>query len=201
MRYTSSKETKLERQVEESSFNAQYSNERVIVYQAYSDLIANELLFGKNLGQYFSFNRTSWIKTSFLWMMNRSDWSNKKGQERILRISLERDFFNSLLKIAVSTTYNPRKYNSIDQWREDLNNSEAIYQMDPDRDLFGIRQKRKAIQLGLRGSILKKCFNEKILAMEDITNFVKDQHLNLELGREELVQLPVELPYPLSPSK
>jgi len=68
------------------------------VYQAYKPEIANFAVrngfFG---GAKFSFERMSWIKPNFLWMMYRSGWATKEGQENILAVKLKRSFFEEIL--------------------------------------------------------------------------------------------------------
>jgi Domain of unknown function (DUF4291) len=63
---------------------AQFDEEGVIVYQAYRPAIghfaATHGYFG---GEHFSMTRMSWIKPNFLWMMYRSGWGQKEGQEAI----------------------------------------------------------------------------------------------------------------------
>jgi len=52
--------------------------------------------FGGN----FSFQRMSWIKTNFLWMMYRCGWAQKPNQERILAVKIPREHFDTILKHA-----------------------------------------------------------------------------------------------------
>src|SRR5436190_19769305 len=47
----------------------------------------------------------SWIKPNFLWMQYRSGWSSKPGQEVTLAIRLQRTAFDSMLAMAVHSTY------------------------------------------------------------------------------------------------
>ena len=64
---------------------ANFDEDSVVVYQAYSpaiaDFVVREGYFG---APEFSYSRMSWIKTNFLWMMYRSGWGTKEGQERTL---------------------------------------------------------------------------------------------------------------------
>ncbi len=69
---------------------AQYDETSVVVYQAYRPAIAH---FAVNYGYFggeFSFSRMSWIKPNFLWMMYRSGWGTKAGQEVTLAIRIKR---------------------------------------------------------------------------------------------------------------
>lgn len=63
--------------------------ENIIVYQAFNPGIADyavaHLQFG---GTHYSFNRMSWIKPGFLWMMHRAGWAQKEHQQKILAITL-----------------------------------------------------------------------------------------------------------------
>ena len=44
----------------------------------------------------------SWIKTNFLWMMYRSGWACKPGQERVLAVRITREGFDSILAKALT---------------------------------------------------------------------------------------------------
>ena len=72
---------------------AQYDDEIIVVYQAYRPSIANHAVKNQAFGGDFSFNRMSWIKPNFLWMMCRSGWASKPGQEHVLAIRMLRDGF------------------------------------------------------------------------------------------------------------
>src|SRR3989344_5859746 len=137
------------------NFVAEYNDREVVVYQAFNNSIADYILKNNCYGGDFSFSRTSWIKTNFFWMMKRSNWATKKNQERVLRIHIDRNFFEILLDKAVPSAYSADT-GSIESWRKSLLASDIIIQYDPDRDVFGNRLKRKAIQIGLRkGALLQ----------------------------------------------
>lgn len=68
---------------------AQYDDERIWVYQAYRDEVADWAV-EHQLGGPWGFDRMTWIKPNFLWMMYRSGWAAKPGQQRILAIALDR---------------------------------------------------------------------------------------------------------------
>ncbi|MBI6550469.1 DUF4291 family protein [Xenorhabdus sp. VLS] len=69
---------------------ANYTDEYIRVYQAFSDSIADSAIKnGIFVSPPFSITRMTWIKPSFLWMMYRSGWAKKdEGQKRILAIDL-----------------------------------------------------------------------------------------------------------------
>lgn len=51
-------------------------------------------------GPDFSFDRMSWIKTNFLWMMYRCGWAEKKDQERVLAVRITKEGFMTILANA-----------------------------------------------------------------------------------------------------
>lgn len=60
---------------------AQFNDREVIVYQAYNPELGNWALEHGYFGGGFSFQRTSWIKPNFTWMMHRCGWASKQNQE------------------------------------------------------------------------------------------------------------------------
>lgn len=65
---------------------AQFDEDSIVVYQAYRSSIALYAVANQRFGGDFSYNRMSWIKPNFLWMMYRSGWATKEGQERMALI-------------------------------------------------------------------------------------------------------------------
>jgi hypothetical protein len=84
---------------------AHFDEQSIIVYQAYRPSIARFVSEHGQFGGDFSFSRMSWIKPNFLWMIYRSGWGTKEGQEMTLGLRLRRPFFDSLLAQAVHSTY------------------------------------------------------------------------------------------------
>src|SRR5919206_3744636 len=60
---------------------AQFTDDAVVVYQAYCPAIGHFAARHKFFGGAFSLNRMSWIKPKFLWMMYRSGWGTKEGED------------------------------------------------------------------------------------------------------------------------
>jgi hypothetical protein len=57
---------------------AHYDDDTIVVYQAYKPSTRDHSLARSQLGgPEFSFNRMSWIKPNFLWMMYRCGWASK----------------------------------------------------------------------------------------------------------------------------
>ncbi|GCE26763.1 hypothetical protein KDA_22470 [Dictyobacter alpinus] len=178
---------------------AQFDNASIIVYQAYKPTIghfaARNGYFG---GNRFSFERMSWIKPNFLWMMYRNGWGKKENQEVTLAIRLQRAAFDSLLEQAVPSSYWPDVYPSEAAWKQALEASSVRLQWDPDHGPAGQKLERRAIQLGLRGPVLEKFAREWIIDIEDISEFVRQQHQHVLIGDYTHLLTPRETVYPFS---
>jgi hypothetical protein len=79
---------------------ARFDDESVVVYQAYRPSIGRYAAEHQRFGGDFSFARMSWVKTNFLWMMYRSGWGTKEGQEVTLAVRIRRAGFDALLAAA-----------------------------------------------------------------------------------------------------
>ena len=167
---------------EERNIYAVFDDKTIRVYQAYNNEIADEALKLGKFGSKFSFNRMTWIKPSFLWMMCRSGWASKQGQERILAIDLKREGFDEIVKNAVLSSFREVSDLSKEEWKEKLENSEVRCQWDPDRDIYGNPIGRRAIQLGIKGETVKKYVNEWIVNITDITEEVIEMREKIENG-------------------
>ena len=156
---------------------AHFDETSVVVYQAYRMAIGRYAVENQRFGGEFSFNRMSWIKPNFLWMMYRSGWGTKLGQEVTLAIHLKRRAFEEVLSLAVHSSYVPEIYGSQEVWRTQLDESPVRLQWDPDHDPSGGEQERRAIQLGLAGEVLRRYAQEWIVRIDDISNFISQQRL------------------------
>jgi hypothetical protein len=165
---------------------AQFDSDSIYVYQAYRPSIARFAVEHQRFGGDFSFSRMSWIKPNFLWMMYRSGWATKGGQEHILAVRLRRSFFDELLRLVVPSSFDSRRFATREQWQSAVASSEVRLQWDPDHDPLGRRVERRAVQLGLRGSALRRYGEQELLAIEDITPFVAEQRQHLTDGFAEL---------------
>ncbi len=168
---------------------AQFNDEAIVVYQAFRPAIGHWAAEHGPFGGEFSFERMSWIKTSFLWMMYRSGWATKPGQEVVLAVWLQRAGFEAILAEAVPATYDPTLYRDKAERETAVARPTVRLQWDPDRTPRGGRLGRRAIQLGLRGRTLARYAAEWILHIEDITDFVREQAALLRSteGRRDLL--------------
>ena len=180
---------------EEKNTYAMYDDKTIRVYQAYNNKIADEALKLGRFGSKFSLTRMTWIKPSFLWMMYRSGWTSKQGQERILAIDLKREGFDEIVKNAVLSSFRGVSGLSKEEWKEKLENSEVRCQWDPDRDIYGNPIGRRAIQLGIKGETVKKYVNEWIVNITDITDKVIEMRNSIQNGTFSEVMLLEEKKY------
>jgi len=165
----------------------------IIVYQAFNHNIAKYAVEHQQFGgEHYSFNRMSWIKPGFLWMMYRAGWASKEHQQKILAISLPLPYFYSILEQATISHYDDRLYESHELWKEELAKTEVRLQWDPDHDPYGNKQERKAIQLGMKGNILRAFCTEWITKIEDITDFVHQEYQKVEAKNLDDLNLPIE---------
>lgn len=176
---------------------AQYDEQSIIVYQAYRPAIGHFAAHHGFFGGEFSFARMSWIKTNFLWMMYRSGWGSKEGQEVTLAVRLKRSTFDSLLAQAVHSHYVPEIYLREEAWKEQLNHSSVRLQWDPDHDPMGAKLERRALQLGLRDEVLKLYAHEWILEIADISEMVRQQAEFIRTNNLAQLQTPYETIYPI----
>lgn len=176
---------------------AQFDETSIVVYQAYHSSIGHFAASHGYFGSSFSFTRMSWIKPNFLWMMFRSGWGSKEGQEVVLAIWLRRAAFDSILAQAVHSTFHKESHSSAAEWKLAVEQSEVRMQWDPDHDPSGAKVERRAIQLGLRGSTLSQHAHEWILDVQDISSFVRQQRQHLQLPYSQLIT-PRETVYPVA---
>jgi Domain of unknown function (DUF4291) len=167
--------------------------ENIIVYQAFNPQIADYAVTHQHFGgSAYSFNRMSWIKPGFLWMMHRAGWATKEQQERILAITLPLIHFKTILGEATISSYKSNLFATEALWKEALNRTEVRLQWDPDHDPFGNKLERKAIQLGMKGDLLKSFCTNWIVKIDDITGFVRQEYQKVKNRDMEELLVPFE---------
>jgi hypothetical protein len=177
---------------------AQFDASSVVVYQAYRPAIGHYAAEHGHFGGPFSLSRMSWVKPNFLWMMYRSGWGTKEGQEVVLAVRLRRAAFDEILSLAVPSGFDPARYADREQWSRAVAASSVRSQWDPDHDPDGRPVARRAIQLGLRGESLRAYAREWSLAVEDVSAFVAEQRARrADLGPDGL-RTPREDVYPVA---
>jgi hypothetical protein len=186
---------------DERLVRAAYTADTITVYQAYGPEIAEPAVAAGTFVPPFSRDRMTWIKPSFGWMMYRSGWAAKPGQERILAIEISRAGFDWSLAHSCLSHYSPQAHASRDAWAADLDSAPVRVQWDPDRAVTGERLSRRAIQIGLSREAVRHYCDEWIRSVTDITATVHRLRQLDPTGRTAAAGqlLPVEQVYPLSP--
>lgn len=179
---------------------AQFDDTSIVVYQAYRPATGRFAAAHGYFGEGFSLNRMSWIKPNFLWMMYRSGWGTKEGQEVTLAVRLKRSAFDEILAAAVHSSFLPDVYPSEKEWQQAVEKSSVRLQWDPDHHPSGAKLERRAIQLGLRGDVLHHYAQDWIVNIEDISEFVRQQQEFVKAGDWSKLLTPCEFVYPVSNS-
>lgn len=171
----------------------------IVVYQAYKKSIAEFAISTQTLGgPDFSYNRMSWIKPNFLWMMFRCGWAEKENQEAVLAITISKAFFIEILHNSVISSFNSDHYDNYDAWKNELILKPIRLQWDPDHDPFGNKLSRRAFQLGLKGELLEKFGTDQIKSIKDATPFVRQQKKLLDSGQLDSLVIPYETVFKIS---
>lgn len=180
---------------------ADFDRDTIVIYQAYAASIADAALKAGRFVSPFSFHRMTWIKPSFLWLMHRSNWGLKSGQERVLSVRIKRRGWEKALSQAVLTSFDPRVFASPDAWTEQFAAAKVHLQWDPERSLRGAGLPYYSIQVGLSRHIIHEYVEDWITSIEDITPRVRKMYDFLKRGQADKArrQLPPERVYPISP--
>ena len=149
---------------------ADYDRESIVVYQAYNSAIADVALKAGRFAPPFSFGRMTWIKPSFLWLMERSNWARKSGQERILAVRISRQGWEEALSKAVLTSFEPSVHHTTDAWRTQFEQASVHVQWDPERSIHGKKLDYRSIQVGLSRQIVGDYVNCWINQIVDLTS-------------------------------
>lgn len=178
---------------------AGYDATSIVVYQAYRREIALPAAQHNRFVPPFSLNRMTWIKPSFLWMMERSNWGQKPGQEHILAVRITRQGWEEALSQAVLTSFEPGVYQDYDDWRRQLDGATVHVQWDPERTLRGASLPYRSIQVGLSRHIIQRYVEEWAVEIRDITPLVRKLSTLIQSGKSSNAQdlLPKERVYPL----
>jgi hypothetical protein len=183
----------------EYQIRAMYDENSITVYQAYSRAIALPALQNNRFVAPFSFKRMTWIKPSFLWLMQKSHWGLKPGQEIILALHITRQGWEEALSQAVLTSPDPYVYHSYSEWKEQFETALVYVQWNPERTIRGKSLAIKSIQVGLSQHIVRNYVNDLMIKIEDMTPLVRKIYALFQEGLETKARalLPEEHVYPL----
>ena len=149
---------------------AAHDDATLVVYQAFRPAIADAALRAGRFVPPFSFDRMTWIKPSFTWMMHRSCWATALGQERVLAIRMRRAGFAEALAQACLSSFHAGVHDSLDGWRQQLRRSDVRVQWDPERSWTLEPLPYRTIQVGLRRQAVTRYVEEWIDDIVDITD-------------------------------
>jgi len=155
-------------------FVGEWDAEGVYVYQAFNDDIADWALAHQKFGgPNFNPTRMTWIKPSLAWMLYRSGYGKKHGQNRLLKIKIAHESLAMILNHCqcVDTNKDTRKTGG----EKDRDISNGRVQWDPERDLLSadgkeprMLSRRRAIQIGLKAR-LSELYVQSVLSIQDVT--------------------------------
>ena len=178
---------------------ADYNRDTIVVYQAYRAEIAEPAVRAQRFVEPFSMHRMTWIKPSFLWMMGRSNWARKPGQEHILAVRITREGWEKALSQAVLTSYKPGLYADHADWERQMKTARVHVQWDPERTLAGAVLDARSIQVGLSRHLIADYVESGTTEIRDITPTVRKMADLIKEGRKDRAaeHLPKERPYEL----
>ncbi|MFD0363637.1 DUF4291 domain-containing protein [Nocardia sp. GCM10030253] len=178
---------------------ADYDRDTIVVYQAYQPGIGKPAVANGRFVEPFSRGRMTWIKPSFLWMMARSDWGRKPGQEMVLAVRITRSGWEEALGSAELTHADKRVYRSTDEWRERFARALVRVQWDPEKTLRGATLDARSIQVGISRHVVGRYFDDWTVAIDDLTPTVRKIHRLLQDGQDHRAKdlLPRERTYPI----
>jgi hypothetical protein len=178
---------------------ADYDREAIVVYQAFPEAIALPAIRENRFVQPFSLNRMTWIKPSFLWLMERSNWGQKAGQEHILAVRVTRAGWEEALSKAVLTHPEPAVYRDYEDWKRQFDQALVHVQWDPERTIRGAALEYRSIQVGLSRHIIRKYVEEWTLEIRDYTPLSRKLYRLINSGQAAKARelLPKERVYPL----
>ncbi|MDC0679660.1 DUF4291 domain-containing protein [Sorangium atrum] len=176
---------------------ADYDAETIVMYQAYAPAIAEPALAAQRFVAPFSFGRMTWIKPSFLWLMHRSNWGRKAGQERILAVRIRRTGWEQALSLAVLTSPEARVFRSPDEWSKAFAEARVHIQWDTERNLRGGPLPCYSIQVGIGRDLIREYAESWVVAIEDRTPLVRKMYQQIQAGHADSAakSLPRERPY------
>lgn len=185
--------------VPERQVRALFTTRIITVYQAYAPEIADRALAAGTFVPPFRLDRMTWIKPSFLWMMYRSGWATKPGQERVLAVQVTREGFEWALGHSALSSYEPGTYPSQQEWTERRRASPVRIQWDPERSLLLEPLPWRSIQIGLSGEAAAQYAHQWIASLADITTTAHQIRDLVAAGDHHAARtmLPVERPYEL----
>ncbi len=180
-------------EVPRRQIRAVHTERTITVYQAYRPAIAEAALAAGRFVPPFHRDRMTWIKPSFLWMMYRSGWATKPGQEYVLAVEITRAGFDAAVAEACPSHHKPGSGETRQEWARRLRVSPVRVQWDPERSLQLQPLPYRSLQLGLSGPAIGRYVDEWTVSITDVTPLAR----RIAADRDPAL-LPAERPYPLA---
>ena len=170
---------------------ADYDARTIVVYQAYRAAIAVPAIREQRFVAPFSFQRMTWIKPSYRWLMHRSNWGRKHGQEYILAVRITRDGWEEALSRGVLTT------------GDGLESGAVHIQWDPERSVRGAALNEYSIQVGIGRDLIRTFVHQWIVEITDFSERTRKIAALIQTGQTAKAQklLPPERLYPMRASE
>lgn len=183
----------------EREIRADFDRDTIVIYQAYAPEIAEAALGAKRFVPPFSIQRMTWIKPSFLWLMYRSQWGRKRGQERVLGVRITRQGWEKALSQAVPTSFEPSVFRTPEEWDRAFRSARVHLQWDTERSLRGAPLPWFSIQVGLSRHVIGEYVEEWVREIADLTPRVRKMYDLIQSGQAEKAKrhLPAERVYPV----
>ncbi|MFE6178803.1 DUF4291 domain-containing protein [Streptomyces sp. NPDC056464] len=168
---------------------ADFDARSIVVYQAYAPVIAEGALRAGRFVAPFSFDRMTWIKPSLMWLMHRSNWARRAGQERVLAVRMTREGWEEALSRAVLTTADPAA----------VARAAVHVQWDPERSLRGAALNHYSIQVGIGRRLIRTFTDDWIVNLTDLTPRIRKASALIQTGHAARARrlFPAERAYPM----
>ena len=141
----------------------------------------------------------TWLKPSYLWLMERSNWGNKSNQNFILGIRVYRKYLEKALSIGVLTDPDKEVYSSGYEWEQQFNKAKVHIQWDPERTIKAGKLQQRTIQVGISRHLIEEYNEQWIAEISDYTPLTKKINQHRKAGNYTAAKklLPKEKVYPL----
>ncbi|GGN99039.1 hypothetical protein GCM10010112_92470 [Actinoplanes lobatus] len=181
---------------------ADFDADTIVMYQAFGPAITDAALAAGRFVAPFSFTRMTWIKPSLLWLMHRSNWARKPGQERVLAVRITSAGWEQALSQAVLTAPVPAIHGSAAAWSTAFDAASVHVQWDPERSARGAALNHYSIQVGIGRALIRAYAEQWVVGLTDLTPTVHKIDALIRAGQAAKAQrlLPPERPYPLDPA-
>jgi len=113
----------------------------------------------------------------------------------VLALRIGRPFFDEILRSAVPSSFDRSRFATKEVWSHAVARSDVRLQWDPDHHPSGAPEARRAIQLGLRGAMLRRLGTTELLEVIDVSEFVIRERQQVRAGNLAELQIPEETVY------